>query len=668
MRGGVSAACLVALALLASTGCRQAPDPLEVERWVIASPRPTKRLWGQRDRCEVDSDTRPALGCPQLVGVSPVGEITTTPKGLARRYRIPVRALGGRAVLFERTYRRKGEHELTRLPPLVVSEIAPETEIEFPISAPAAAEAYELSVKAYVVPPDESKVETEAVRITPGSFLEGAIALDGLAVSARASPVEFLLRARSKSGERTLLEQTIDPASASARGWIDYRIDLAGLAGQEVRFLLSTRVLRRTGDEVGTAFGLPLWSGGRILAPRRDSRTSNVILVSIDTLRADHLGAYGAKTPTPNLDRFAAEGVLFENVVAPYPSTTASHMSMLTGLYPDVHGILAPVGQLSEDVLTLAELFATNGYQTAAVTEDGMVAAKAGFARGFGFYREFKDWDPARTDGYVREGVSSALEWLDRHRGERFFFFLHNPYAPPDEFRAAVAEEVAAKTGLDRDRALYEGEVLYTDHEIGRLLSGLDERGLADDTVVVVTADHGEAFGEHGTIGHGWFLNDAVLSVPLVMRAPWEIPAGVRVPTPVSLVDVTPTLLQLAGLRLPTGRQGVSLLPLIADPTSASYRDRTVFSQHDRGDRASFVLRRGDRQWSFRKGEEPAVFDLRTDPHADHPIADPALIAEGRRLLDDFRQGSAKIANPEPARVPLDDATREKLRRLGYID
>src|SRR5262249_6137133 len=157
------------------------------------------------------------------------------------------------------SYRRNGEHQWTRLPPLVVPESAPEMEVEFPISTPVAAGDYEVAIKGYVVPPGSSTVQTDAVRIAPGSVLEGAIAVDPLAVAAHASPVEFVLRARSERGDRILLEQSIDPASASARGWIDYRIDLGDLAGREVRFLLSTSVVHRAGEGSSRAFGFPLW-------------------------------------------------------------------------------------------------------------------------------------------------------------------------------------------------------------------------------------------------------------------------------------------------------------------------------------------------------------------------------------------------------------------------
>jgi arylsulfatase A-like enzyme len=446
---------------------------------------------------------------------------------------------------------------------------------------------------------------------------------------------------------------------------------------------LTTRVVLEPGKTRESRLAIPLWSGGRILSrPRRDPRP-NVVLISLDTLRADYVGAYGSGLETtPNLDRLAEEGVLFENAVAPYPSTTASHMSLLTGTYPDVHDVLGPTRVLSKELATLAEILSGHGYQTAAVTEDGMISARSGFARGFGFYREFKHWDPATTDGHVRAVVTEALAWLDRHPGERFFLFVHTyqvhgPYAPPDEFRvfavdveASAANDAEIRRKMERERAAYAGEVLYTDHEIGRFLSGLADRGLADETIVVVTSDHGEALGEHGAFGHGWFLIEEVLSVPLLLRAPDAIPEGLRVSSPVSLVDVSPTILELVGLPSPKDAQGVSLVPLIADPEAAAYHDRVVYSQRGRGAATSFGMRRGDRKWLFRDEKEPEVFDLEADPGEVRPLADDALLGEGRRFLDEFleRNRAARSRLAASASAPLDEETLEKLRRLGYVD
>jgi arylsulfatase A-like enzyme len=677
-----SASIAIAGALLVVfSGCSErAPDPLEVERWVIASAGPTKRLWGERDRCEIGDELRPAVGCPIFLLMSTIGAVATTPHGLSQRYRIAARAYDGKTVLFERRYRPKGgKGPWIDLPPLLVPELAGEMDIEFPLPESAAGGEFDVDADAFVVPPATRTIDTEPVRVAPGSLLEGGIGVDPLSVDAKASPVRFELVARTARGDRTLLDETVDPTSGRARAWIDYRIDLANLAGEEVRFVLITRVLPRPDEAVATDFGMPLWGGARILVRPTEKRPPNVVLISLDTLRADYVGAYGSTLETtPNLDRLAEEGVLFENVVAPYPSTTASHMSMLTGIYPGVHDVLGPTRQLSEELRTLTEVLSAHGYQTAAVTEDGMVSARSGFARGFGFYREFKTWNPAKTDGFVREGVSASLEWLDRHPGERFFLFLHTyqvhgPYAPPEDFKVFSAQGEAAEVArVERDRLLYAGEVLYTDHEIGRFLGGLAERGLADDTIVIVTADHGEAFGEHGALGHGLYLTDEVLRIPLIVRAPGEVPDGLRISAPVSLVDVTPTVLGLVGIPVPEGLQGLSLLPLIADPAAERFRDRILYSQRDRGENSSFAVHRRNRKWLFRHGEEPMVYDLKADPGEDRPLADAELIAEGRRYLDGFRKDNltklSRLKEPKARPASIDAATRDKLRRLGYLE
>ena len=646
---------------------------------MIAPPETTKRLRGERDRCEIGSENRPALGCPHYLFASPVGPIRRTSTGLAQRYRIPSRAPLRKAALFTRSYRPKGLREWRPLPPLFVPELAAENDVAFPIPESVAGGEFEVSADAYALPPEAQTLGTEPLLIAPGSLLEGGLGVDPLSIEAKTPPVRFELVARTARGDRALLDETIDPATERARRWLDYRIDLSELAGEEVRFVLKTRLADEPGS-AEAAIALPLWGAARILVRQKEERLPNVVLISIDTLRADHVGAYGSDlATTPNLDQLAGEGVLFENVIAPYPSTTASHMSMLTGTYPEVHDVLAPTDRLSDGITTLAEVLSAHGYQTAAVTEDGMIAWQIGIARGFGFYREFKEMSPAGSDGNVREGVSAALEWLDRHPGERFFLFLHtyqvhDPYAPPAEFQVfAPRAEAPEMTKVERDRLLYAGDVLYTDHEIGRFLGGLTERGLRDQTVVVVTADHGEAFGEHGAVGHGLYLIDPVLRVPLILRQPGALPEGLRVAAAVSLVDVTPTILALAGIAAPDDVQGLSLLPLISDPRAPRYRDRAIYSQRHHKTSATIVVHRGDHKWVFPPEHPPSVFDLATDPGENRALDDASLLAEGERFLEDYRTSNGvalhQLKGSSPAGpTELDEPTREKLRRLGYAE
>jgi arylsulfatase A-like enzyme len=656
-------------------GCGDsATQSQRVDRWVIAGPGSSEGGVGEA-WCEVGDEMRPAVGCPRVILTKPLGETVATPTGASRRYWTSSPNRRG-PVLLERFYRFDSTGPLSHLEPLVAPQFLAEMEVGFPIGAVPSGEKTQVKIKAYALPPAEQQFETPTLRIPPDAVLAGGIGLSPQSLGPGRPPVRFRLSARTRSKETVLLDEMLDPASERARSWVDYRIDLGALADQQVRFIAKTRAIAPKGDD--PILALPLWSGACILVPRRAERAPNVVLISLDTLRADHVGTYGSElATTPHIDRLADEGVVFENVVAPWPSTTASHMSMLTGVYPAVHRISGPTHILSHQIETLAEILVRHGYQTAGITENGMIAAKSGFARGFGFYREFKNWNPASSEGHVREGVDVALAWLGKHREERFFLFLHtyqphNPYSPPEGFDIFTDPASAAeKPQSERNRLAYAGDILYTDDQIGRLLDGLAEQGLADETVVVVTSDHGEAFGEHGVAGHAWYLIEEVLSVPLIVRAPGAIPAGVRMSTPVSLVDVTPTILQLAGVPPPGQLQGLSLLPLIADEEASPFRDRVLFTQRGHDRLASFAMRRGKDKWLFQSGQGPEVYDLEADPNERQPRTDPALVAEGQRLLDRFKESSkaARSGVKEPAgHLPLDPEVEDKLRRLGYIE
>ena len=225
-----------------------------------------------------------------------------------------------------------------------------------------------------------------------------------------------------------------------------------------------------------------------------------------------------------------------------------------------------------------------------------------------------------------------------------------------------------------RHRLRYAGDVLYTDSEIARLLEHLDEIGETERTVVIVTADHGEALGEHGIVGHGWNVSDSVLHIPLIMRAPGLLPEGLLVSAPVSLVDLAPTLLELAGVPAPPTMQGSSLLDLVQLATSGAMApDRTVFAERVRDQNGSLDLvarRRTEKLLSNAKGT--SRYDVVSDPTEDRPVSDPEVAVSAASTFADYRAANERVqrqlGDPVAAASAVDPVTQDKLRALGYTN
>ena len=315
-----------------------------------------------------------------------------------------------------------------------------------------------------------------------------------------------------------------------------------------------------------------------------------IILISIDTLRADRLGAYGYPLDTsPTFDRLARKGVLFERAIAQYPSTLTSHMSLFTGFYPQEHRVLPPSTVLAESIGTFPERFKAHGFKTAGHTEGGFVSGGYGFRRGFD---EFTDTS-YRSDTDVERTFERGLTFLrNLESDDRFLLFLHtysvhDPYAPPDEYRQLFWSEdpphvfdssgenlrlfnrgklELSEEGLAYFEAMYDASVRYVDDVLADFVSELENLGLMSDTVLIVTSDHGEEFREHGRLAHTQIYPEC-LQVPLLVVHP-EVGSGRRIANLVELVDIAPTLYELAGLEVPSGLSGSGLLEQIASSES----------------------------------------------------------------------------------------------------
>jgi arylsulfatase A-like enzyme len=437
----------------------------------------------------------------------------------------------------------------------------------------------------------------------------------------------------------------------------------------------------------------------------------NLLLISLDTLRADHLSCYGYERPTsPMIDALASRGVRFEWARSHSPKTGPSHMSLMTGLLPDAHGVPNLDQQdnrrLASGVPTLASLLSDAGWRTAAIHGGGHISRELGFDVGFERFD-----GPRGVEGGVGKALSLMEEWAD----EPFFLFLHtyeihDPYVPPSPYRERfldpdyeggvtyTREELKSVAGkgwdqqhrlfwqqvdlqslADRDRLidLYDAGIAFADAQVGRLLQGLAALGLAEDTLVVLVSDHGEEFLEHGGYLHN-AMYEELLHVPLVIRVPPRrapsVPraalSGGKVAAPVQLVDVLPTLLELLDVSAPGHLQGRSLLPLMRGealpepPGFAAWPRARAWALTSEGDK---LIRREPPEG----GVTHELFDLAGDPgeKQDHAADDPARVEELATRLMTLRDACRGYlsASESGGEVVLDEETRRSLEALGYL-
>lgn len=401
----------------------------------------------------------------------------------------------------------------------------------------------------------------------------------------------------------------------------------------------------------------------------------SVIVITLDTVRADALGAYGQKLPvSSHIDALAAEGLLFEQVVSSAPSTFPSHASLFTGQQPYAHGVRSNVGyQFAEDNETLAERLSAAGYRTAAEVAAPVLARGRGLAQGFDEYRDPDSLEsvveklahqrkvPRHNDRSAADITDRGIDFVRRNADTPFFLWLHyfdahRPWKPEEPQRSRFA------------KSPYHAEIAGIDAQIGRLRSEIEALGLRDRILVVVTADHGEGLGQHGEDTHSFFVYDSTIRIPLIFWGAEVVPRGRRSAALVRSVDVAPTLLDLLGLPALSRAQGVSLLPLFADPArdpglvgyGESVEPLTSFG--------SSVLRfvRKDR-WKYIHKIDPALYDVTNDPEERHDLA--ARHPERVRELEQELRRLVESAPPKPAdaEAKMDPATLAQLEALGYL-
>jgi arylsulfatase A-like enzyme len=326
----------------------------------------------------------------------------------------------------------------------------------------------------------------------------------------------------------------------------------------------------------------------------------------------------------------------------------------------------------------LTEILARAGYTTAAFTEDAMLSAGSGFSRGFDVYRENRE--ALQLAGSSQQTIGEGTAWLERHAREIFFLFLHtyeahSPYEPSERQLAAfpkAPDESKGEAGRWQEvRRKYAAEVRVADDALGKLFERMAELDVLDETIVVITSDHGEELGEHGALGHAKTLFDEVLRVPLLLRAPDLIPAGAVVEEQVSLVDVVPTMLELVGLPPPGPMHGQSLVRVMRGEEDP---DPVRFAEGLSGDAARtrmVTARRRDRKWIWRDDDPRHIelYDLEGDPKEEKPVDDSERQAEGAALRARYQAlAGGRTRHPESDQRPIDPETARKLEALGYVE
>ena len=423
-------------------------------------------------------------------------------------------------------------------------------------------------------------------------------------------------------------------------------------------------------------------AGCALAAPVKKAPSPNVILITLDTTRADRMGFLGSQRGlTPNLDTLARQSIVFTHAYAQVPVTTASHATILTGTYPQFHQVNDFGVPLAEDVPYAPAIFHARGYHTAAfigsLVLDPATRSAPGFDRGFDtFDAGFRRRHPgeSRYQSVERRGgevVGHALAWLAQHPQGPFFVWIHlydahDPYEAPEPYKTRYAS------------VPYDGEVAYTDSVVGKFLTQLKARGLYDNSLIAVMADHGEALGEHGEATHGIFLYDETIHVPLLFKLPGARSTGKRVDSRVELVDVLPTILQGTSVPVPPEVQGHSLLATLKTSTAkpgvstdpAPIPDRPAYAESDYPHRTFGwstlrALRTG--KYLFIDAPRRELYDQAVDPTAARNLAptSTAVTATLATQLEAFRNKTS--TSKEAPKANVDPSLQEKLSALGYV-
>jgi arylsulfatase A-like enzyme/Tfp pilus assembly protein PilF len=400
------------------------------------------------------------------------------------------------------------------------------------------------------------------------------------------------------------------------------------------------------------------------------NKTFNILLITLDTTRADHLSCYGSKkVQTPCIDSLAGRGILYEKCISPTPLTLPAHTSIFTGTYPLFHGVRDNAAfVVPEDLTTLAEVFRNNGYKTAAFVSSFVLDSKWGLNQGFDYY--YDDFDLHQQNivsvGDIQrpgnQTVDAALSWLSKEKKGKFFLWVHlydahTPYDPPQEFKKLYPDD------------FYSGEIAFMDQQVGRLIDSLDVNGLNKDTLIFIVGDHGESLGEHQEQGHGFFIYEETLNVPFIISVPFRQFQGIRKKEITSLVDLMPTILEMTRLKSEIRFQGKSLVNAFAKTNSKAERfvySETFYPRFHFG--WSELQSIQDGNYKLVLQSDPEFFDLQKDPDEMNNLASKekhetsAYQARAKDLITEWSHGARSQDYTH-----LDEETQEKLAALGYV-
>lgn len=548
-----------------------------------------------------------------------------------------------------------------------------------------------------LVPPVPSRLTYE-VSIPEEPRLDLSFGVSNFDAEPLPAPIEFRLLIDSGDGEEVVFGETVRRRFANR--WFEPTIDLSRWAGKSARLVFETRYqeteFTRPEESLGAsgqAF-LPAWASP-VLRDLRSAKKPDLILISIDCLRADHVGAYGyERATTPSLDAFAKDGVVFEDAVSVSSWTLPTHMSMLTGVLPTDHGLRQSQKRFPS-VPYLPNLLAERSYQSVGIVSSLLLTPTFGFDEGFDRYYALVD-EPAErlVDAAIREMAVS------KGRGRFLFlhlFDVHWPYFPPPELltrfgaRPKDMSELLKKV-IDRKppsgpeevaeiENLYDAELFRVDREIGRFLTALKASGRYDDALIVVTADHGESFYEHGFWQHSEVIYNEVSHIPLIVKWPGNSPRG-RAARLASQLHIFPTFLEAAALPTPHQRRG---LALTKGPEEGSALTEITWEGNERrGAAMKVAIRKGALKYvaTFQGDVNDPEFVSRLvkeelyDLSQDRAEKSDLIAQRGQRDVESFRSEvrsflkdvRSRRADAGAGAIALDEQTREKLRALGYLD